>query len=309
MEAHSTTGRWRLGLTLSLITTLMWGLLPLGLKIMLDVMDAATLTWYRFLAAAVLLLPIAFRKASIDAYRRLRGRWIVLFLAAATGVCANYVVYLFGLDNLTPSSATVLIQLAPMLLLLGGILVFRERFSALQWTGFAIFVTGLLLFFHDRLADIFLRRSETGLGVLYILLAAFLWAGYGLAQKQLLRILPSGTAMHLIYAFAVFFFLPVAHPDQVLTLGKTHLLILAFCALNTLIAYGCFAEALVHWEASRVSAVIALVPIVTFAAMRLLSATTSGLMPTEPIGIPSLMGAVLVIAGSMLCALGRMNPE
>ena len=305
MSLHTTSGRWRLGLFLSLITTVMWGLLPLGLKVMLDVMDAITLTWYRFLAAAILLFPFVFRKKSIDAYKRLRGRWIILFFAAALGVSANYVVYLLGLNHLTPSAATVLIQLAPMLLLLGGIFVFKERFTLLQWSGFTAFVIGLLLFFNDRLAEIFLHRSDYSLGILFIVIAAFLWAGYGLAQKQILKIFPSVVVMHLIYVFAVFFFLPIAKPSQILTLDTPHLLVLAFCALNTLIAYGSFAEALAHWEASRISAILTLVPIVTFVAMKALTAWAPSLLPAEQINILSLFGAALVIAGSMLCALGK----
>ena len=49
---HQTTGRWRLGLLLSLATVSMWGVLPIVLKLLLAHMDAATITWYRFLIAA-----------------------------------------------------------------------------------------------------------------------------------------------------------------------------------------------------------------------------------------------------------------
>jgi len=52
---HPVTGNWRLGLVLSLITALMWGMLPIALKLLLPVMDAVTITWYRFVAAGLLL--------------------------------------------------------------------------------------------------------------------------------------------------------------------------------------------------------------------------------------------------------------
>ena len=62
MRMHTTTGRWRLGLALTLITALSWGVLPIALKIMLTIMDAVTVTWYRFLIASVLLFSILIHK-------------------------------------------------------------------------------------------------------------------------------------------------------------------------------------------------------------------------------------------------------
>ena len=46
-------------------------------------------------------------------------------------------------------------------------------------------------------------------------------------------------------------------------------LVLLACCLNTLVAYGAFAEALAHWEASRVSATLSITPLVTFVAVAL----------------------------------------
>ena len=40
------------GLTLAMVTAIMWGILPLALKSVLLLMDAYTITWYRFLFAA-----------------------------------------------------------------------------------------------------------------------------------------------------------------------------------------------------------------------------------------------------------------
>ena len=48
---HATTGRWKLGLALALVTAVCWGLLPIALRIVLDGMDAWTITWYRFAVA------------------------------------------------------------------------------------------------------------------------------------------------------------------------------------------------------------------------------------------------------------------
>ena len=48
----------------------------------------------------------------------------------ADGLTGNYVLYLVALSHTTPSVAQIVIQLALVFLLLGGLIVFRERFSA-----------------------------------------------------------------------------------------------------------------------------------------------------------------------------------
>jgi hypothetical protein len=44
---HITSGRWVFGLLLALLTALLWGILPIKLKQVLQVMDPITVTWYR----------------------------------------------------------------------------------------------------------------------------------------------------------------------------------------------------------------------------------------------------------------------
>ena len=69
-------------------------------------------------------------------------------------------------------------------------------------------------------------------------------------------------------------------------------------------AYGAFAEALDHWEASRVSAVLAITPMLTLAWMAVLDPLSAHIIP-EPLNALSLAGAALVVAGSMLMSLAR----
>jgi drug/metabolite transporter (DMT)-like permease len=56
---HQASGRWKLGLTLALVTALCWATLPVVLKISLVVLDPITLTWFRFVFAAVFMTRMA----------------------------------------------------------------------------------------------------------------------------------------------------------------------------------------------------------------------------------------------------------
>ena len=75
----------------------------------------------------------------------------------------------------TPSVTQIVIQLAPLLLLVGGVFVFSERFARLQWIGFIV------------------------LGVMLVVCAAVSWAIYGLAQKQLLRHFTAQQVLWMLY--------------------------------------------------------------------------------------------------------------
>lgn len=108
--------------------------------------------------------------------------------------------------------------------------------------------------------------------------------------------------MVVFYWLGTLVFLPVSDFAGLPQLTGIQWGLLLFCGANTLIAYGCFAEALEHWEASRVSATVTLAPLITVAMVQLLP--MAGIV-AEPVTALSLLGAFLVVAGSMVAALAR----
>jgi len=306
---HATSGRWRLGLGLALTTAVCWGLLPIALRVTLAGMDAWTITWYRFATAAIALGAFLAWRRRLPGMAGLTHRGWLLYALALLCLTANYVGYLVSLDLTSPAVAQVLIQLAPVLLLFGGLVVFREDFAPLQWAGFGVLVLGLAVFFHDRLDEVFALDTRLGLGVAVMLGAALTWAVYALAQKQLLTQLASEQVLFLFYLGAVPLLLPPAHLAQVAALDGLQLGMLAFCCANTVVAYGCFAEALDHWEVSRVSAVVTLAPVFTLLGVQAAARLWPEAAPAETLSAMNVLGALLVVAGSMTTALGaRTRP-
>ncbi len=297
----------RLGLTLSLTTAVLWGLLPIALKVVLEGMDAYTITWWRFAVAM----------AGLGAFLAWRGRLprlagagrnaLALLAVATLTLIGNYVLYLVALDHATPSVTQVVIQLAPLMLLVGGVFVFREPFGRLQWAGFAVLLAGLLLFFNDRLPELARPREGLGFGVALTVAAGVSWAVYGLAQKKLHDEFSSQQVLWIIYVGAVVLMLAASRPAAILELDGLQLGMLAFCCINTLAAYGTFGEALHHWDLSRVSAVLATAPLFPIGAMWAVERLGLGLVPAEGLNALSIAGALMVVAGSMVCALVARN--
>ncbi|OHC44473.1 MAG: hypothetical protein A3J25_11785, partial [Pseudomonadales bacterium RIFCSPLOWO2_02_FULL_63_210] len=240
-------------------TALLWGVLPIKLKEVLQVMDPVTVTWYRLLVSGSILLAYLAASRGLPRFRPLgrKGGWLLAL--AIAGLSANYVLYLMGLNLLSPGTTQLVIQVAPILLLISSLFVFRERFSFAQGIGLAVLLFGFALFFNQRLGEF-------------------------LACALLLT--------------------PWAQPQQVFELSALQGWLLFACCLNTLVAYGAFAEALAHWEASRVSATLAITPLVTFGSVALAATWWPDHVRPEQINWLAYGGAALVVLGSALTALG-----
>jgi len=307
MDMQGVSANWKLGFTLSLVTAVLWGLLPIALKIVLEGMDAYTITWWRFaVSTAGLGVFLALRRQ----LPRLSGAGapaIAMLAVAMVMLIANYVLYLIALDHTTPSVTQVVIQLAPLLLLVGGVFVFHERFARRQWAGFVVLGAGLVLFFNDRLPELARPTEGLGLGVLLIVAAAVSWAIYGLAQKQLLGHFTAQQVLWMLYVGATVLLLPASAPAEILDLNGLQLGMLAFCCANTIAAYGAFGEALYHWDLSRVGAVLATAPIFTIGAMWAIERSGLALVPAEGLNVLAVAGALAVVAGSMTCALAARS--
>lgn len=302
MALHQASGHWRRGLALALVTAACWATLPVALKLTLEQLDPYTLTWFRFVLAAGVMGAWLGARGGLGGFRALDGkRWWLLGLAGL-GLIGNYVFYLLGVQYTTPANAQLLIQLAPLLMALGGIVVFGERFNGWQWAGLAVIVAGLGLFFREQVGGD-AGGGDYVFGSALVVVAAIVWAGYALLQKQLLLRLPSPAILLAIYVLASVLLLPLAAPAALLRLDGLHWLLLLYCALNTLVAYGAFAEALAHWEASRVSAVLATTPLLCLGAVAAVHALWPQVIAPERVGAVGYAGAALVVVGSALASL------
>lgn len=311
MTLHRTSGQWRLGLFLTLLTAACWATLPIALKIVLETLDPITLTWFRFLVAAGVTGAWLGLRGRLGGYRALGRRGWALLAVAALMLVGNYVLYLLGVQYTSPANAQLLIQLAPLLMTLGGIWVFGERFRAAQWLGLALLLIGLGLFFRDQLVHAWANEAvsvnahsgDYVLGSAFVIAGAVVWAAYALLQKQLLMKLGSMQILLFIYVAASVLLLPFARPASLFELDGFHWAMLAYCALNTVGAYGAFAEALAHWEASRVSAILATTPLLCIVAVTVVHGFWPQMLAPERISTLGWVGAALVVAGSAAVSL------
>ncbi len=307
MKLHQTTGNWQLGLGLALVPVILWGLLPIALTVVLKKVDPYTINWFRFTSAFILLGCYLACQKNLPEISKLRSSSVYLWAIAILGLAGNYFFFVTGLRSTSPSHAEVLIQLANIFFSLGALVIFKERYTRKQWLGLGILITGFIGFFSEQLKVLFADTDRYISGSIMLVIAGLTWAIYALAQKQLLARLDSAHIMWIIYGACGILFGTLANLQSLTQLNAIEWMMLIFAGLNTVIAYGCFAESLQHWQASKVSAILALAPIFTIVPMSITTWLFPGLVTPErltPIGI---IGAMLIISGSMSISLGKSD--
>ncbi len=283
------------GILMISITALLWGILAIVLKYALQRFSGNTIIWFRFTFSFVLL-------AGYYLFHRPRYFEIfknppVLGIIAGLAVGGNYFGFTTGVALTSPSNTQILIQIAPLLVAIVGVLYFKEDLTILQKSGFAVAAAGFFLFYRDQLHNLVISSQQFTTGNLWIIFGAVAWAIFALCQKYIVRFWAPQQTNLLIYLVAAILFSPLAVYNELLGLTLLDCLTLFFLGANTLVAYGTLGEALKLIPANQVSAIIVLNPLITLVVAGVLSAYNVPWLSCESITLPGYAGALLLLAG------------
>ena len=285
------------GILLSITTALLWGVLPIFLKITLQGFHAGTISWFRFLFAFLILAVILQWKNHKPLNILLNPPW----MGIVGGAClsANYYWVTGGGDLSGPSNMAVLIQTASVFLVLVGVFVFRELLTLRQVLGMVVAGSGLFLFFHDQQSRI-QDAGEYYYANFLIVLAALVWVGYMVSQKFLSRQYGAQSLNLLVYGVATFTLIGGVESADFTNAGLTPWLSLIFCAVNTLLAYGTLAEAVKYIPLALISVIISLNPLITLLGMKILPEIGFAGLQADPVGSLGYFGGAIAVTGVVL---------
>ena len=293
------------GFMLAITTAVMWGLLPLALKLVLNLMDAYTITWYRFVFAAIFVGFVLSSKRKIPFSILKNKAHLKKLILSALFLSLNYIMYLVSLHYVPAETAQMLIQMAPFFMIVGSVVFIKEHFTRGQFIGSLFLVTGLLLFFNQQFSSsASINNDNFTMGFIIIFGAAVTWATYAIIQKQMLKAYGSNQIMWGIYLLSSFFFLPWASPMEITTLDTAALLLLLFCCANTLIAYGTFAKAQEYLPTSNVTAILAVTPLLTVFFATMAEQLWPSIYHAQQLNGLAYIGGGVVVFGSIVTAQG-----
>jgi drug/metabolite transporter (DMT)-like permease len=142
-------------------------------------------------------------------------------------------------------------------------------------------------------------------GILWVLIAAVTWAAYSVLLKVLVLRFPPMQLNLVIFGLPVLLYLPFVEFQHFQGIGITGWLILLFLGLNTLFAYGLLALAIHYTEANKISVILVLNPLLTFAIMALLAYLGVTWIRHEHYTVATIAGALVVLAGAVLTILRK----
>ena len=295
METEPGRAEQRLrGLVLATITSVLWGTVPVAGKIALGGMSAPLLSVLRLLLAGLVLAALLGRSRFRSGMRPSR-----LVALAALGLGANYVFYMWGLEHAGAGTSQVLIQTAPLFLILLGIFVLGERPSPWEWAGIAGATFGVLLVSWEETSEL----SGSALGIGLVLVSALTWAVYAVAHKRLGRDHASGGTMCWIFLLSAVVVAPTVPFAPVRSADPAQVAAIVFLCVNTFVAYWCFAEALRHIPATTAAVLATLGPAITFGLLAFTNRMDQDYVPYEEITAVKIGGAVLVVGGVVLAVV------
>jgi len=288
---------FRLGLFFISVAVLSWGILPIALKLSANFIDPVTLTWFRFFVALIVSFGIQYFGGKLSQFFTLtKFDWFKLAIAAVFSIF-NYVSFVYCLEYLSPGQAQLNFQTAPFFLAFGGLIFFKEKLKPIQMACFATLALGMMLFFNPYLDLSNNKNTDIWFGILIVQFSALSWTSYALIQKSLIKKLSPNNILLFIYGFGLIAMFPFSNFEYFTHMKVDDWWIALFCAVNTLIAYGCFAQSMKYWPTSQVGPMVALTPILSLSSTALVDYL--GWWPNEisstPLSMISIIGIIFVI--------------
>lgn len=289
----------RKGILYAMFTAFMWGFMAIVLKVITYELPPVLVVWFRFMIAFVLLgiWTLIFRRKDFGVFRRPPYQ---LFLAALF-LAMNYLGFIAGIKYVSPSSSQVFIQIAPVSFALSGIVIFREYVNWRHIVGFMLVLSGIGLFYSEQLGQMTGGGGDHfTLGMLLVLGGGLSWAVFATFQKGLVRKLHPNQLNLFIYAVCALGLLPLVRFTALQGMPSVNWILLLYLGLNTVLAYGSLALAIKFTEATRVSVIITLNPIITFVTMAILTRMKVPWIESESFSLMSVLGALTVLGGAIL---------
>jgi drug/metabolite transporter (DMT)-like permease len=155
---------------------------------------ASILSMYRMIFASLLMLPIVW-KHRVEFNKITRKDWFFLFFSGLF-LALHFVLWFGSLKLTTVASSTIILALQPIVSLVGGYFLFKERTTApaLMTMGIAI-IGAMMIGWGD-----FALSQDAILGDILSFLSVIAVVGYLLIGQSIVK-----KVSHWIYSFSVFF--------------------------------------------------------------------------------------------------------
>lgn len=167
----------------ALLVTFLWSTSFVIIKLGLEEIPPLTFAGLRYVIAFICLLPFTFTKKKIGAIKNIEKRdWLRLIYLGIMFITITQGTQFIGLSLLPAVTVSLLLNFTPVIVAVLGIYLLAEKPGLVQWTGIALFITGILIYF----VPVFLSAYQ-GLGIIVMLIGVTANAGSAILGRGINR--------------------------------------------------------------------------------------------------------------------------
>jgi drug/metabolite transporter (DMT)-like permease len=291
----------RTGILYMVGVVVLWGIIPILIKIVLRTIDPFSLSFLRLFQGTVVLMLLYWIRG---------GRWRALFqkngwlLIGGIAISINYVLFTLSLNFTTAGAGVLVVQIQVVTLAVLAALFLGERLTAFKIAGMVAVICGVVFVVlpQDTLGDMFSSQYTMGNAMMFV--GGVGWGVYALANKTLGRQMGSFHILIPIFGMATLVTGAVAVTQFELKTAISVKAIAAIVVLGSLCTGGAFyllSEGMKRLSAALAGTLTSLSP--------LLSLWLAHLILGEEISTAMFVAAALIIGGILVMVYSERNHE
>lgn len=195
--------KYRLAILALITTNIIWGASTPIFKWSLETVQPFTFAFFRFFIASLILLPFTIHNLKVS-----RHDLVSLFVLSITGFFLHIGLLLVGLNISSSLNSSIITTSAPIFLVIGSGLFFKEKVKQRVIFGTIISLIGVILIILRPLFDKGLDGSI--LGNVFFVLSTLSFVVYTLLLKEYTTHLRTTTITFYLFAIAAVIFFPFA---------------------------------------------------------------------------------------------------
>lgn len=284
------------------IATSTWGSAFIAGKIAVQSLEPATVAFFRFFGAAILLFPLMWYKEK-DKPKPTKRDWFLFAVLGLTGIALYNIFFFLASKHAPVIKSSLFIASNPVLIIILSALFLKEKISRNQVIGLILALLGASVIITNGNLSMFLSMSFEPIDLI-LLGAVICWALYSVVGRVVLRKFSSIVSTTYAVGFGTLFLLPFAVVETSITdltsspftvwLAIGHMSVLV-----TVVSFVMYYYGIQQIGAARASIFINFMPVS--------AVVMASIFLGEVLTFPHLLGALFVLSGVTLSTYKRAN--
>lgn len=292
---------WLIYIMLALATST-WGSAFIAGKIAVQSFEPATVAFFRFFGAALLLFPLMWFKEK-DMPKPTKRDWFLFAVLGLTGIALYNIFFFLASKHAPVIKSSLFIASNPVLIIILSVLFLKEKISKNQVIGLILALLGVAFIITNGDLSMFLSMAFEPIDLI-LLGAVICWALYSVVGRVVLRKFSAIVSTTYAVGFGTLFLLPFAVVETSISdlTSSTFVVWLAIGHMSifvTVVSFIMYYYGIQQIGAAKASIFINFMPIS--------AVIMASVFLEEALTFPHLIGAMFVLSGVTLSTYKRAS--